>query len=306
MESRSVHVPVLLSEVLEALSPARGGTYIDATVNGGGHARALIDAGAAAHLTVLGLDRDPVLIEELREAAAVEIAAGHLELVHSSYAMLTEVAHGAGIFAADGILFDLGLSSNHFERSGRGFSFDRDEPLDLRFDPEDPTVEPAAALIRHAPAARLADIFATYGEERYARRIARRIAEVRGRHPIDTATALRDCILAALPGPARRHGGRSVARVFQALRIAINAELTALECVLPQIPSLLRPGGRVAIIAFHSLEDRLVKQFFRESARTDSLRRITKKPIRPSSTEARENPRARSARLRVAERPEIT
>lgn len=304
MENRSVHVPVLLSEVLEALRPAHGGTYIDATVNGGGHARALIDAGPA-RLTVLGLDRDPVLLEELRDVAAVDIAAGHLQLAHSSYAMLTEVAHAAGIFAADGILFDLGLSSNHFERSGRGFSFDREEPLDLRFDPADPAIEPAASLIRHAPAARLADIFTIYGEERYARRIARHIVEVRARAPIVTAVALRDCILAALPGPARRQGGRSVARVFQALRIAINAELAALECVLPQVPSLLRPGGRVAVIAFHSLEDRLVKQFFRESARTDILRRITKKPIRPSSAEARENPRARSARLRVAERPEV-
>jgi 16S rRNA (cytosine1402-N4)-methyltransferase len=303
MDNSSVHVPVLLSEVLEALRPGPGGTFIDGTVNGGGHARALIDAGPA-RLTVLGLDRDPALIDELREVAAAQIAGGRLQLVHSSYAMLTEVAHAAGIFAADGILLDLGLSSNHFERSGRGFSFDRDEPLDLRFDPEDPAVEPAAALVRHAPAARLADIFTTYGEERYARRIARHIAEVRVRHPIDTAIALRDCTLAALPGPARRQGGRSVARVFQALRIAINAELAALECVLPQIPPLLRPGGRVAIIAFHSLEDRLVKQFFREAARTDILRRITKKPIRPSLTEARDNPRARSARLRVAERPE--
>lgn len=305
MENRSVHVPVLLTEVIEALRPADGGTFIDATVNGGGHARALIRA-AASTPTVLGIDRDPVLIDELRQLAATEIAAGQLQLVHSSYASLTEVAHAAGIFAADGILLDLGLSSNHFERSGRGFSFDRDEPLDLRFDPEDPAIEPAAALVRHAPAVRLADIFTTYGEERYARRIARRIAEVRVRHPIDTSVALRDCILAALPGRARRHGGRSVARVFQALRIAVNAELAALECVLPQIPSLLRPGGRVAIVAFHSLEDRLVKHYFREAERSDTLRRITKKPIRPSSTEARDNSRARSARLRVAERPDRT
>lgn len=297
-----VHVPVLLSEVLEALRPPPGGTIIDATIDGGGHARALLDA-LGPQGTLLGLDRDPALIDELRITAADEVAAGRLRLANASFADLTDVAHAAGIALADGILLDLGLSSHHFERSGRGFSFDRDEPLDLRFDPTDSTADPAAALLRAATPESLEEIFRTYGEERYARRIARHIVEAGARRPIETATALRDAVLEALPGRARRFGGRSVARIFQALRIVTNDELGAIERALPQIPTLLCPGGRVAVIAFHSLEDRLVKHFFRDTAAAGVLRRVTKKPIRASMDEVRVNSRARSARLRVAERP---
>ena len=201
------------------------------------------------------------------------------------------------------IMFDLGLSTHHLEASGRGFSFERDEPLELRFDTRDPELRPAARLLRRVPMGTLAKIITTYGEERHANRIARHIVRERERRPIETASALRDRVLEALPPQARSHGGRTVARVFQALRIVTNAELEALEHALPQVPGLLRPGGRVAVIAFHSLEDRIVKQFFRQAAAASQLRILTKKPLRPGSAETRDNPRARSARLRVAERP---
>jgi 16S rRNA (cytosine1402-N4)-methyltransferase len=223
-------------------------------------------------------------------------------VIATSFTRIAEVAAAEGFSAVDAILFDLGISSYHLESSGRGFSFERDEPLDLRFDDGDPSTPSAAELLRRLPTEDLAGILRTYGEERYARRIARHVGRARVRHPIRTAVALRECVLDALPGPARRQGRRSVARVFQALRIVVNAELDAIEHALPQVPGLLRPGGRVAVIAFHSLEDRIVKNFFRGAARDGELVVVTKKPLRPSAAELARNPRAASARLRVAER----
>lgn len=297
-----MHTPVMLDEVITTLAPPPGGRAIDATIDGGGHAHALLQ-----HLgvggSVLGLDRDPAIVEALRQDAADEIHCGRLHLVATSFADIGDVAARAGFLDSDAVLFDLGISSYHLEASGRGFSFERDEPLDLRFDPTDPTLKPASQLLQHLRTDTLAGIIATYGEERYARRIARHIERARHTQPLATASALRDCILQALPPPARRLGNRSVARVFQALRITTNGELDALERALPQIPPLLRPGGRVAIIAFHSLEDRLVKRFFRQAAAAGNLTILTKKPMRPSVDEVLRNPRARSARLRVAQRP---
>lgn len=297
-----MHTPVMLTEVLTTLAPPAGGRAIDATIDGGGHARALLQQLGSGG-SVLGLDRDPAVVDALREQAADEVQSGRLRLVTTSFAEIEYVAARAGFLQADAVLFDLGISSYHLGASGRGFSFERDEPLDLRFDPTDPTLQPAAQLVHRLRPEALAHLVATYGEERYARRIAKHIERVRARHPLTTARAVRDCVLQALPPPARRQGNRSVARVFQALRIATNSELDALERALPQIPALLRPGGRVAIIAFHSLEDRLVKRFFNQAAASGELTILTKKPMRPSADEVRRNPRARSARLRVAERP---
>jgi 16S rRNA (cytosine1402-N4)-methyltransferase len=295
------HIPVLVNEVLAALQPVAGARVIDATVNGGGHARVLL-----RHLApggrLLGLDRDPTILAHLRQAAADEIASGRLRLALTSFAHLAAVAATEGFSGADAVLFDLGLSSYHLEGSGRGFSFERDEPLDLRFDPTDRNLPPAAELLRRTHEAELARLIATYGEERFARRIARRIVTVRVRTPITTAAGLRDCVLAALPPPLRRHGQRNVARVFQALRIATNRELEAIEQALPQAVEVLRPGGRLAVIAFHSLEDRLVKQFLRGAAAAGRVRVLTKKPIRPEPAEVAANSRAASARLRAAER----
>jgi 16S rRNA (cytosine1402-N4)-methyltransferase len=274
---------------------------IDATVNGGGHARALLrHVGSQGQL--LGLDRDPTVLEELRAAAAPDIETGRLRLVATSFANLETTAEAEGFIGVDAILLDLGLSSYHLDQSGRGFSFERDEPLDLRFDTADHQCRPAADLVRRLGPAALAHIIATYGEERHARRIARHIVRVRVRRPIATASALRDCVLEALPPAAPQHARRSVARVFQALRIVTNSELDALERALPQILTVLRSGGRVAIIAFHSLEDRLVKRFFRGAAAEGQLTLLTKKPLRPSAAELRDNPRAGSARMRIAER----
>jgi 16S rRNA (cytosine1402-N4)-methyltransferase len=300
----SGHLPVLLDEVITALRPHAGARIIDATINGGGHARALLER-SAPNGRLLGLDRDPSIVASLRETAASEIAAGTLRVEHASFAELASVARESGFTELDGILFDLGLSSHHLGPSGRGFSFDRNEPLDMRFDPSDPAVQPVSQWLRRCRADELARIISTYGEERHARRIARRIADTRARHPIHTAAVLRDTVLGALPGPARRHGSRSVARVFQALRIATNRELEALETALPQVPGLLRRGGRVAVIAFHSLEDRIVKRFFRSAAAAGELALVTKRPLRPTEAESRTNPRARSARLRIAERPRV-
>lgn len=296
-----IHTPVLLAEVLDALTLPSGGRVIDATVDGGGHAIAMLERLGPAG-AVLGLDRDPTVIVRLRDRAAAAVAGGRLCVVVESFAALEAVATRAGFAPADAVLFDLGLSSYQLDASGRGFSFERAEPLDLRFDPGDATRPRAADLIRRLPAERLAALIADYGEEHHARRIARAIERARRLQPIETATALRDCVLAVLPGPARRHGRRSVARVFQALRIAVNDELDALGRALPQIPAVLRPGGRVAIIAFHSLEDRMVKHFFRKASAAGTLRVVTKKPVRPGDAEVQANPRARSARLRVAER----
>ncbi len=296
-----VHTPVLLDEVIALLAPPPGGRVIDATVNGGGHARALLETiGPDGRL--LGLDRDPAVLAELQRAAAEEIRVGRLRLVATSFVRIAEVAVTEGFGRADAILFDLGLSSFHLEASGRGFSFEREEPLDLRFDPDDAGMPSAAELLRRIPTDDLARIIHDYGEERHARRIARHIGRVRGRHPFRTAADLRDCILDALPGPARRHGRRSVARVFQALRIVVNAELDAIERALPQVPRLLRPGGRVAVISFHSLEDRIAKTFFRAAAGAGEMIVVTRKPLRPGAAELARNPRAGSARLRVAAR----
>lgn len=293
---------MLCDAVMEALAPRTGALLVDATAGGGGHTRLLLDAVGTAG-RVLAIDRDPRAIESLRTACADDLAMGRLVCAIGNFADLTEIAHREGFQTVDGILLDLGLSSDQLERGGRGFSFERDEPLDLRFDPTDPTLDPAARHLARARVDELARVIQAYGEERYARRIARHLVEARQRDPIDTAPKLAACVRAALPPPARRFANRSVARVFQALRILTNSELQAIERALPQLPGLLAPGGRVAIISFHSLEDRLVKRFFREAVRGGKLRAITKKPLWASDQEIAKNPRARSARLRATEKP---
>jgi 16S rRNA (cytosine1402-N4)-methyltransferase len=200
------------------------------------------------------------------------------------------------------IVFDLGVSSFHLDASGRGFSFTRNEPLDMRFDPEAAGAETAADILNSRTAAELTAILQSFGEERFAGRIARAVASQRQRTPLRTTTELFDLIAAALPARIRWRAARSAARVFQALRIAVNDELDAISEALPQALSLLAPGGRLAVIAFHSLEDRLVKQFFVAARQAGRVRILTKKPLRPSDEEIAVNPRAASAKLRVCER----
>ncbi|HVN84102.1 MAG TPA: 16S rRNA (cytosine(1402)-N(4))-methyltransferase RsmH [Candidatus Binatia bacterium] len=296
-----VHQPVLLDEVVAYLVRGPGGRFVDATIDGGGHSAAIL-AHSAPDGRVLGVDRDATLLTGVRERLAACIDAGRLVLVTASFADLSALVDAQRFGPVDGVLLDLGLSSYHFDLSGRGFSFARTEPLDMRFDPADTSLETAADIIRTRAVDELAAIFRDFGEERFAGRIAGRILFERERAPIMTTTQLLDVVTAALPARVRWRAARSAARIFQALRIAVNDELEAIRRVLPQAVSVLRPGGRLAVIAFHSLEDRLVKQFFVAERAAGRLDVLTKRPVRPSEREITANSRAASAKLRVAEK----
>jgi 16S rRNA (cytosine1402-N4)-methyltransferase len=288
MPANRAHVPVLFQEVRELLAPRDAGRYIDATVGAGGHAAGILQASAPTG-RLLGLDADP---------AALVVAAANLApfgeravLVHSNFERLRDVAVAKGFFPADGIVLDLGLSSLQLADAARGFSFQSDGALDMRFNPDEPTT--AADLVNSLGEEELADLIFAYGEERAARRIARAIVQAR---PITTAAQLAEVIERAVGRRGRIH---PATRTFQALRIKVNREIEVLQNVLPQIVETLAPRGRVVVISFHSLEDRAVKNFFRAAA---SLRVLTKHPIRPARAEIVANPRSRSAKLRAAEK----
>ena len=302
MSAEAVHVPVLLREVLELLALGPGSRCIDATIDGGGHATAMLAATAPGG-RVLGIDRDATLLAVSRDRLQAAVDSGRLQLVQGSFRHLEGIVAASAFPPADAILFDLGVSSFHFDRSGRGFSFARDEPLDMRFDPTGESAAPAAELLATLDARALTELLRTYGEERFASRIARTIIARRRETPITTTGALRDAVATALPAGRRWQAARHTARVFQALRIAVNDELAALAAALPQAVDALAPGGRLAVIAFHSLEDRLVKTFLREQQHVGRLRTLTKKPITPGVDEVAVNPRAASAKLRAAAKP---
>jgi len=291
----TAHVPVLAAEVLDWLRPERGGLFVDCTLGMGGHARALLEAGATR---LIGLDRDP---EALVQARTV-LAPWHdrVELVHADYRDLEAVLNLSGIDLIDGALADLGVSSWQLERPGRGFSFQRDEPLDMRMDQTQG--DTAAELVARADERELADTIYAYGEERYSRRIARAIVRARAEHPIDTTGRLAAIVRRAVPrrGPLRID---AATRTFQALRIWVNRELEGLDAFLRAAAGRLRAGTRLVVITFHSLEDRIVKHTLRALAADRPLIQVlTKKPIVPSDDELARNPRARSAKLRAAER----
>jgi len=308
------HVPVLYDAVLTHLALGPGDAVIDGTLGGGGHAAGLLQA-IAPDGRLLGLDRDPEALARARERLAP--FGGRAVLVHSSFRDLECVAYRHHFLPADGVLLDLGLSSYQLSAPERGFSFMQDGPLDMRFDPSQGLS--AADLVNELPTAELADILYRYGEERQSRRIARAIVAAR---PLETTRELAEVIAREVGGSGARRGRRRgrihpATRSFQALRIAVNDELGALEAVLPQAVDLLRSGGRMVVISFHSLEDRMVKQFLRRQARDcvcppqqpvctcqhqATLRLVTRRPVRPDETEVAHNPRARSARLRVAEK----
>lgn len=301
------HIPVLLPAVLAALQPRPGACFIDATVGGAGHALAVLQAAQPGG-RLLGIDADPTaLAAAAARLGAAGLPAASFTLVHGHVAELAALARQHGFSAVDGILLDLGVSSYQLETAARGFSFAADGPLDMRLDPgSGPT---AADLVNQLDEQELADVIYRYGEERGSRRIARLIVERRRQAPITTTGEL-----AALVQRAIGRGGRErihpATRTFQALRIAVNQELAQLEAALPQAVALLRPGGRLAVISFHSLEDRIVKQFFRaesgygagELQHPPRLTVLTRKPIVADAAECAANPRARSAKLRVAER----
>ncbi len=301
------HQPVLYDEIIHALAPHSEGRYVDCTVGAGGHASGILKTSAPGGY-LLGLDRDLQILEYAR--ARLAQFAGRFELVHGSFTWLAEQVRERGWLSVDGLLIDLGVSSLQLDRPDRGFSFRSDGPLDMRFDQSAPIT--AEELVNGLGETELADLIYRYGDERKSRSIARAIARER---PVRTTHQLADIVRRAVRG--KRGRIHPATRTFQALRIAVNGELDALSAVLPQAVEVLRPGGRMAIISFHSLEDRLVKNFFRESSRdcicppaqpictcdhSASIKLIGKRPVRPSEEEARINPRARSARLRVAEK----
>ena len=290
-----MHEPVMVAEVLEQLAPERGGIFVDCTVGFGGHTRALLETGASR---VVAVDRDRDAID--RAAAALEPYASKVDLVHADYRQLDEVLEARDITVVDGILADLGVSSMQLDEPGRGFSFRRDEPLDMRMDrTSGPT---AAEVLDGADERTLADVIHEFGEERHARRIARALVEARTGRPIRTTGQLAEVVRRAVP---RRGYSRidPATRTFQAIRIWVNRELDGLDAFLTQAARRLRPEGRLAVIAFHSLEDRIVKHTFRALQAADGGFTIrTKRPIVPSEAEVERNPRARSAKLRAVER----
>jgi 16S rRNA (cytosine1402-N4)-methyltransferase len=291
MNGPPVHIPVLAEEVIEWLHPQPGQILVDGTLGGGGHTRLLADRIGGEAGFVLALDRDPAAIA----AAERNLAGLPVKVAPANFSEVPSVLDELQIDRVDGVVLDLGLSSDQLADRQRGFSFDSDGPLDLRFDPEDG--EPASQLIHRLSERELADVIYQYGEERFSRRIARRIVEQRTEGPIKTARELANLVRRCVPRSADKIDPAT--RTFQALRIAVNQELESLDKALRVIPDRLKPGGRLAIISFHSLEDRRVKEAFRTDLR---LTPLTKKPVRPSETEVHRNPRSRSAKLRVAER----
>jgi 16S rRNA (cytosine1402-N4)-methyltransferase len=290
------HVPVMTAEVLQHLRPEQGGLFVDCTVGLGGHSRALLEAGATR---VIGLDRD---LDALARAGETLAPWGdRVELVHADYRAIAEVLDSRRIATVDGALADLGVSSMQFDAPGRGFSFQRDEPLDMRMDRSQG--ETAADFVARATESELADTIFQYGEERFSRRIARALVETRRETPVSSTAQLAAIVRRSIP----RRGYMRIdpaTRTFQALRIWVNRELEGLDRFLEAAVSRLRAGARLAVITFHSLEDRIVKHTLRALAHRDAalVKVLTKKPLIPAEDEVQRNPRARSAKLRVAER----
>ncbi len=310
---RDTHVPVMAGRVVELLAPALdepGSVYVDGTLGLAGHARLVLAGSPGAVL--IGIDRDPHALDIARERLAE--FGDRVQLFQARYDELPEVLAEAGVRSVQAILLDLGLSSLQINHAERGFAYATDSPLDMRMSPDDPMT--AADLVNTASRGELARILRVYGEERFADRIARRIVDERDRAPFTTSARLVTTIADAIPAAARATGGHPAKRTFQALRIAVNAELDSLAGVLPAAIDALAPGGRIAVLAYHSLEDRLVKDALRTASSDRAprdlpfvpagygpeLRLLTHGAERPDESETVANSRATSARLRAAER----
>ena len=297
MPHSTVHVPVLPQEVISWLDPRPGQVIVDGTLGGGGHTRLLAERLASSALAegsagfVLALDRDPAALA----AAEKSLSGLPVKIAQANFCDLGQVLDELGIAAVDSVLLDLGLSSDQLADDARGFSFDAGGQLDLRFDPSEG--EPAWRLLARLTENEIADLIYEFGQERYSRRIARRIVLARRERPVRTAADLAALVRRCVPRSADRIDPAT--RTFQALRIAVNRELESLDLALQRLPDRLKPGGRLAIISFHSLEDRRVKEALRSDPR---LLNLTKKPITASAEELSANPRSRSAKLRVAQR----
>ncbi|MEW6574381.1 MAG: 16S rRNA (cytosine(1402)-N(4))-methyltransferase RsmH, partial [Bacillota bacterium] len=305
------HKPVMLREVVESLSVKADGVYVDCTVGGGGHAEGILRL-LGPEGTLIGLDRDP----EALAAARVRLGSDpRVRLVRADFGRLASVMAEIGITQVDGVVYDLGVSSYQFDNPARGFTYWEDVPLDMRMDPEGPVT--AAHLVNTLSARELAQIIREYGEEKWAGRIADFIVMERAVRPIRTTGELVEVIKKAVPASARRMGPHPARRTFQALRIAVNRELSVLKESLPQAVALLKPGGRLVVLSYHSLEDRIVKEFIWAAqaacvcppgtpvcicGKKRQLVSVTKRPRTPTGEELGRNPRSRSAKLRVAER----
>lgn len=304
-----LHIPVLLSETIDAIFTNPDGVYVDCTLGGGGHTQALMQRLSPSG-RIIALDRD----NKVLQATVEKLSSPQIYACQSDFSALDSVLRSLDITAVDGVMMDLGVSSFQLDDGDRGFSFHQEAPLDMRMSQEDPVT--AADLLRTASEKELGDWLFIYGEERYARLIARSIVEERSRRSIDTTTKLAELIQDAVPAAYRRkkHPAR---KTFQALRIVVNQELEALKQVLPQALQHLKPGGRLCVITFHSLEDRITKQFMRDKAQNCTcppelpvcvcnhraeLKLINRRGWIPSAAEIANNSRARSARLRVAEK----
>ena len=288
-----MHAPVLVAEVVAALQPSPAGTYVDGTVGYGGHTAALLEAGAGF---VIGLDRDPAALDACRRRFAG--AESRVALLHADYRTLPDVLAARGLTAVDGVLVDLGVSSPQFDEPARGFSFRHDGPLDMRMDPT--AGRPLASMLADVDERTLADVIFRFGEERHARRIARAIVRAEAVQPLATTGALAAVVRRAIGGGWQRIDPAT--RTFQALRIWVNAELEGLDSFITSAVGALAPAGRFAAIAFHSLEDRIVKHTLRSIAAAGGVRVLTRKPTEAGEPEIAANPRARSARLRVVEK----
>ncbi|EEI71154.1 MAG: 16S rRNA (cytosine(1402)-N(4))-methyltransferase RsmH [Lentilactobacillus hilgardii] len=310
------HVTVLLHEAVDGLDVDPNGTYVDATLGGGGHTTEILKRIDKGHL--YSFDQDEEAISYNQQHLRQYVENDKLTLIHDNFRNIKGALADRGISKIDGIVYDLGVSSPQFDEAGRGFSYRFEARLDMRMDQDNPV--DAWKVINEWPYEKLVRIFYRYGEEKFSKQIARRIERTREDHPINTTTDLVTLIKEAIPAAARRHGGHPAKKVFQAVRIAVNDELSALEDSLEQSLELLAVGGRISVITFQSLEDRLVKTMFKEKASLPELppnlpvipkelqpkyKLITRKPIIPNEDELADNHRAHSAKLRIIERTKI-
>lgn len=307
------HTTVLLNEAVKGLNVNPEGHYVDCTLGGGGHTRKIL--GELTHGHLYSFDQDQTAIDYNAKTSAEDIQANRLTLIHDNFRHLKTALADQGVTQVDGVLYDLGVSSPQFDDAQRGFSYRYDAPLDMRMDQSAPLT--AKDVVNDWTYQELVRIFYRYGEEKFSKQIARRIEAKRADKPIETTGELVEIIKEAIPAAARRHGGHPAKKVFQAIRIAVNDELSALETSLEQALALLAPGGRVSVITFQSLEDRLVKTMFKEVSSLPELpaglpvipdnlqpkyQLVTRKPILPAADELEENHRAHSAKLRIIER----
>ena len=290
-----MHIPVLQNEVLKYLDPKPNQNFIDATIGEGGHAISILER-TSPNGKLLGIDWSPEIIENCK--LKIQNVKKRITLVCDNFVNLKEIVKRERFLAVSGILFDLGMSSWHLEESGRGFSFLKNEPLDMRYSPQNPLT--AEKIVNFWSEPDIEKILKEFGEEKFAKKIAQNLVEERKSVPIKTTFQLVKIIKKAVPLRYQRQRLHCATRTFQAIRIATNKELDNLEKVLPQTIEILPAGGKLIVISFHSLEDRIVKNFFREKAKENILKIVTKKPVGPSPKETKINPRSRSSKLRAA------